>query len=669
MKLYDLTSDISIVVASNADSAIMMAATDLQDNLRYLSGKDAGFPIVTTMNTTPAIIIDTVAGETPEQYRVEIGENAITITGSDILGTVYGIYAFSNKQLGFMPIYRLAERYPKKRDSLELAETAYCSKPHSVRFRGWFINDEDLLGDFKHQGGVRELDMMFYKKVLNPDVLNMVLEVALRMEMNLIIPASLIDICNPPEAALVELCVRRGMYVSQHHVEPVGVSYFTAEKYIKAHGAADETPSFVTNPERMKEIWRHYIEKWAVYGDRIVWQLGLRGKGDQAIWKVDPNVPADDASRGRIITDAIRAQYEIIASVLGHRNFASTATLWVETSALYRTGDLQLPQNTMVIFSDLGYTQMLSRAFFEVPRLPGVKYGVYPHVAFWVEGPHLAECCDIRKIVYTYQQAKKFNSLEYSILNVSNVRPLHYSAWFNALLLQNADQLDPEAIFEYLMQTLYGDAAPLMKELTCAYYDALGAVNDRDKLDRYARIELDYYDYGELPFPEFVMTDGYLRYAGRRMMLDLLFAVDEEAFEKSIYESLANWQALYERMCTAESKLPEEAVLYFQQYLKFETLYMMELTRWLVNVHKMYFAKNKEDMTQAKDAALAALDHILQERKILEQGYWEGWHDGDCKIGIPTIRELTVRTYQDKTSPDPNACSRKSMQASSKFAM
>ena len=50
----------------------------------------------------------------------------------------------------------------------------------------------------------------------------MVLETAVRLGINLIIPASFVDIHNPPEENLIRMAVERGLYVSQHHVEPLG---------------------------------------------------------------------------------------------------------------------------------------------------------------------------------------------------------------------------------------------------------------------------------------------------------------------------------------------------------------------------------------------------------------------------------------------------------------
>ena len=49
--------------------------------------------------------------------------------------------------------------------------------PHT-RFRGWFINDEDLLSGFMSKGK-RNIDYIFYKDVIHPDLMEKIVETAL----------------------------------------------------------------------------------------------------------------------------------------------------------------------------------------------------------------------------------------------------------------------------------------------------------------------------------------------------------------------------------------------------------------------------------------------------------------------------------------------------------
>jgi Glycosyl hydrolase family 115 len=55
----------------------------------------------------------------------------------------------------------------------------------AFRCRGWFINDEDHLTEWKTFEGRRNNDYKHYARVMHPDVLDKVIETALRLRMNM----------------------------------------------------------------------------------------------------------------------------------------------------------------------------------------------------------------------------------------------------------------------------------------------------------------------------------------------------------------------------------------------------------------------------------------------------------------------------------------------------
>lgn len=648
MNLFTRHSDVEIIVGEDADEAIRLAAADLQSNLRGLSGQKAGFPIVEKSTSAGVIRICTAADNTPEAYTVSIDDESVLITGSDTLGTVFGIYAFATKCLKILPVYRLVNLFPEEREELCLEPQTFSSQPRTIRFRGWFLNDEDLLTDFRESGGHRNIDYPFYQNVMDTDLLDMILETALRMEMNLVIPSSFVDIDNPDEEKLVKTVIRRGMYITQHHVEPMGVSWFAADAYMKKYGKSGEV-SFIRNRECMEEIWRYYAGKWAVYGRQVIWQLGLRGKADNSVWKTDKNVPENAVVRGAIITDAISTQHRIIEEVLGSTDFHSSTTLWMEGAELYGKGYLQIPNDTVVVFSDIGNSQMFGDDFYQVVRKPSQRYGIYYHVGFWSQGPHLAEGCDLRKMVYSYREAWEQKSLYYSILNVSNVRPLHFSMWYNAQLLKNPKDFPAEKVFDEQLKALFGDAYLKVKPLMAEYYDSFADLGKAELKDRCNFYEFYFHEYGKLPFPEFPATDGCMRCAGRNILNGTGYTVDDGYFVKVLQESLNKFEALYGRMQETEQTLPDSCRLYFSQFLKYETFYMMQMTRWVLYCREFMKTDDSAERDKAAGEAVQALTAILEERKILELGDWKGWHRGDKKVNVSGLLELTKQRYQEKS--------------------
>ena len=68
---------------------------------------------------------------------------------------------------------------------------------------------------------------------------------------------------------------------------------------------------------------------------------------------------------------------------------------------------------------------------------------------------------------------------------------------------------------------------------------------------------------------------------------------------------------------------------------------MRNLTRWVLEVMDMVTAKKNPAMESACRRAEEAMEAILVQRKILEQGPWENWHRGDRKIDIPRLLNKT----------------------------
>lgn len=647
MKLFDKNSDISIVLSPNADEAIVLAAKDLQRDLRRLSGKKNGFPI-TTSASAPIICIQPTHEGTAEAYSVKVTDLGVSITGSDILGTVYGIYAFSTNYLNILPVYRLTDIFPDVCAELEIDNKTVTSKTRQIKFRGWFINDEDLLCDFRDGGGRRDLDYGYYQQVLHPDVLDMVLETALRMEINLVIPGSLADIDNPAEAEMIAAVVRRGLYVSTHHIEPVGASFFAIENYLKKRGRSNENLSIISNPGLFEEVWKYYIDKWAKYGKRVVWQIGLRGKGDRAVWKGDPNFTDDsEAARGAIVSKAINTQHRLISEALGTTDFPSTITMWSEMSGLYGSGVLDLPEGSTIVLSDTGHTQMFTENFYSAPRYPKWNYGIYYHTSFWYEGPHLAEGCDLRKMTFSYNEARKMDSLSYSMVNISNLRPVHFSVWFNSQLMNNPNEFDMDVTLKSMLNSLYGNDAAALEPMHKEYYECFAAMQIEDLLYRYSRLNVTRHDYGKLNFPEYPATDGYLRHAGIKMKQGMYLAKDHALFLQTIRTSMEKWKDLYNKLCVLEPSLSAKSQEYIRKFLKFETYYMMQLSKWVLEISTILYDRDDNKRKESLSRAVNILSDILETRKVLEQGHWAGWHNGDRKIGIADLIILSEAAYRE----------------------
>ena len=186
-----------------------------------------------------------------ESFSISCDGKKITLSANTYLGTVWGIYTFSERILGVHPCYLFNDLPIEKKTVLEIKPFQMQDAPSHVGFRGFFINDEDLLTDWKEGGGMRLIDYPWYKTTVAPKVMDAVVETALRLRLNLVIPASFLDIDNPPEKALADCVARRGIYLSQHHIEPLGLSCAFRSRVSWVRVSTWETSLF-TNANRFR---------------------------------------------------------------------------------------------------------------------------------------------------------------------------------------------------------------------------------------------------------------------------------------------------------------------------------------------------------------------------------------------------------------------------------
>lgn len=379
-----------------------------------------------------------------ETFALEItADDRIAVSGGDQLGLVYGIYAFSHRFLGVDPLWFWKDIAPAPLASFSPEPQRIASAPPAFRYRGWFINDEDLLASWPASSGQRfrnwprraEVEqrpltdelaeyetrlLRYYTPIAAPDTMERVFEALLRLRGNLIIPASFIDILHEPEAAIIRAAVRRGLFVSQHHVEPLGVSHFAYETWCAQNHRAGAPFSYREAPETMRACWLAHARRWSeIAGDRVIWQVGLRGRGDRPLWAHDP---AARQHAGAFIASALSDQLDIVRLVDPRPQPPATLTLWLEGSRLMTEGKLRPPPGITCIFADDFLTQEMQADFETLPREPGRDYGCYYHVAVWSHGPHLVQGPTPSKIARIVNRLHARGDTRYAILNVSNLR-------------------------------------------------------------------------------------------------------------------------------------------------------------------------------------------------------------------------------------------------------
>lgn len=612
----------------------MIATTLVLTGLLHIGWNGAAQPVTLAANDlaadcgrvlgTPALVVSSGPSEItlaldstlpgPEAWRVVVTREGVRISGSDALGLVYGVYQFSERCLGVDPLWFWKDLPPERRPRVELRPQTFASTPAAFHFRGWFINDEDLLTDFGTSAGPRHADYPFYHRVIDPAMAERIYEGLLRLGGNLIIPASLMDVMNPPEAELVRRAVARGLYVTQHHIEPLGVSHFTYENYWRARGQT-RTFRYSSEPDAVREVWRAYAQKWhELAGDQVIWQLGLRGRGDRPVWQADPGITPDTA--GEYISRAMADQWAIVKSVDPRPQPTATTTLWSEGADLMAAGKLKFPAGLAVVFSDKGATQQLQDDFYHCPRLPAYSYGGYYHAAFWRNGPHLVQGVSPAAVHSFLAKLEEHGDTAYAIINVSNVREHALgAAVFIRTAWHGADYDLSKTIDEFV--------PPSVQPLLNAFHAALPFHPDGGLMQDGKCVSL---------------VDTYLRNAnlGEAKLRSALvgLAAEPAALEKAAdqldhLEQVADWTTIPAR------------------WQPFAREYFVTQGHFLAGLYRMSASLMRSPGEPAKlHEACEELEQALAARAPLATGSWAGWYAGDKKANWPDLlrrlREIPV---------------------------
>jgi len=629
------------ICLKNSNPYVRLAVEDLRKDFLSVSRLTDVPAIVEKENDYCLIIEENQGVEDPiqdESFSIICQGGKIRISANGYLGTMWGIYTFSEKILGISPCYLFNDLQPEKRTSLEIADFRIQEKPQKVGFRGIFINDEDLLTGWKEGGGIRRLDFPFYGITVPETVMDKVVETALRLRINLVIPASFLDIDNPAEKALADCVARRGIFLSQHHIEPLGLSHFTFENYCKKFKKEGEY-SYMHNPEPLVEGWKYYAEKWAEY-DNVVWQVGLRGKADRPVW--EEASPSDDElkSYATYISNAIKQQKEIVKKATGGKAKYFSSTLWMEGSMLMEKGLLDLDNDTIIVFADNGPNQMFGKDYDRVPRSKDLQYGIYYHVQYYDIGPHLAPQTGLNKLYYNIRRTKEKGDDFYYILNTSNMREFVFEIGAYAEMLWDFEAFSADRYLDDYAK-IYGAQAAQAKAFVKGYFDNMPALPN--EYLQYVHANYFNYDYDEVSpgVKNFILKDGLIFARGAQLIYHFRGELPLQELFTNMYAELKRVLPIYEKLANDIRAWSEglndglKGHVQCKWWLYTKTL--LHAYRWFValcEAKKCYEDGDGDGMKAKLTKACESLEEYLSMRSCAEYGEFKNWYRGELKMNV-----------------------------------
>ena len=196
--------------------------------------------------------------------------------GSDKRGTIYGIYHIS-ELIGVSPWVYFGDVAPIRKSELIISEDKLniTSKEPSVKYRGFFLNDEwPSLGSWV-TGTFGDFNEEFYDKVF---------QLLLRLKGNFLWPAmwSAVFSENGKSSPLAnaKLADTYGIVMSTSHHEPMFRAGEEWKKINQQYGI-NKTWDFTTNAEAITKFWEDGLLRNKDFEGVIT--LGMRGEQDSEL--------------------------------------------------------------------------------------------------------------------------------------------------------------------------------------------------------------------------------------------------------------------------------------------------------------------------------------------------------------------------------------------------
>lgn len=548
-----------------------------------------------------------------EAYHIHICDT-ITVSASDELGFVYGLYHLSETYLGVKPFWFFLDQKLTPVNNLLLPDKSYLSAKPAVRFRGWFFNDEVLLTHWSVQcDDVRPWEMAF--------------EALLRCGGNMAIPGT-----DKISRKWRQLASDMGLWITHHHAEPLGAEMFT-------RAYPDKEPDFSKYADLFFRIWEEGIIEQKDY--KVIWNLGFRGQGDCPFWSHDSsgnyNTPK---KRGELISELIERQKQLVQKHIKNPVFCTN--LYGEVMELYNDGYISIDEDIIKVYADNGYGKMVTRRrdnhCVRVPALPANssdRSGIYYHVSFYdlQAAAHITTLPNsVDFVEKELHEVFEKGASAYWLINCSNVRPHVYyldairKKWYGRHI---SDELhSAEFVKDY-----YADVREISECLTGYAKAALsfGTHDDEHAGEQFynenVRILLNHLmQHRTDSIPAFYWLTGDIPL---KEQCELLFSLCHNAEEKM--------EAYYAQCLRASTALTGQTRQLFDSTVLLQAGLHTYCLRGMLMCEKAchaYFEENYLDAFLAfgHSARLyAEADRLMHDS---EHGIWKGFYDNDCFADI-----------------------------------
>lgn len=545
------------------------------------------------------------------------GFDVLVIYGSDKRGTIYGMFSLS-EYIGVSPLCFWGDVQPIRKEVLAIDnQIDMVSKEPSVKYRGFFINDEwPSFGNwvFSHFGG------------FTAEAYDHVFEFLLRMKGNYLWPAmwSSSFPLDGPGSKNEELADLYGVIVGYSHHEPC---LRASEEWDKVRGPESKYGNawnFYTNEQGLLKYWEDALKRSGKYENIIT--IGMRGERDTSMLGEQATVEENV----NLLKDIIRKQRQLIKKYVNEdlSKVPQLLALYKEVEA-YFYGDENVKglkdweelDDVICMFCEDNFGHMRTLPTEEIRNHKG-GFGMYYHLDYhggpisyeWVDSTPLSKIWEQMSMAYEYGIRKVW------IVNVGDIKFHEVPLTYFLALAYDYDQWG------------YGNKNSY-KEYTASWAQKTFPAVSPDLQQKIGKVLTDYINVNHLRRPEALNSKIYhpCHYNEAERMIGK--AVEIESLSTEIYNAL---------------KGPEKEAYY--SMIHFSAMASMNLLK----MH-LYAGKNAFYAGQGKPIANTYADLVREciakdrlycdEFGKFKNGKWNGmqmaqhigftkWNEDDCRYPV-----------------------------------
>jgi hypothetical protein len=561
---------------------------------------------------------------------------ALLVCGSDKRGTIYGMFALS-EYIGVSPLHFWGDAEPARRKKIEITEKIETvSKEPSVRYRGFFINDEwPCFGNwtFSRYGG------------FTAEMYDNVFELLLRLKGNYLWPAMWTSsfALDGPGGLNEELADIYGVVIGASHHEPCLRASEEWDKVRGPNSVYGNDWNYYTNREGLLKYWDDGLARSGKY-EKII-TIGMRGERDSSMLGEDASLKDNIDLLKDIITNQrelikkrVNPNLDEVPQVLALYKEVEEYFYGNEEAAGLKDWDELNGVICMLCEDNFGFMRTLPTA--ELRERKG-GFGMYYHFDYH-GGPVSYEWMPSASFERTWEQmcmAYDYGIRDIWIVNVGDLK-------FN------------EVPLAYFMELAYdfekwGTSSPnSIGEYTSLWVKKTFPLADKDVCEKIARVLHGYIRMNAMRRPEAQNADVYhpCHYLEADRMLNLAAHIEKENEE------------VYQALCKNE-KDAYYSMIYFPAKASVNLLKM-----------NLYAGKNRHYAKQGKKLAnkYAALvtEHIDKDRALSKEfalfknGKWKGmeleqhigftrWNEDNCRYPLryqvePAYKPRMVISRKDR---------------------